>query len=341
MPTQLEEQQAAEFLKRAEIKTMRKDLAALREADALKERDKIAKLKTLEEQLEEKIKADKATALSSATAEAERLQRQETLTKQENEEKDAEKDLKQYATEQERQQIFLFESQRLQLEEQFDAIDKQKDPSLKLEKNGLLLKVRTAQEKLDEILKQEKILEDEQKLVSEKEQSTAIAVEKKTLEQTRWDIDAKIQEIEKKRWEAEKQIQDTEDRVKQIDITLEQNSAEKNKIRDQILGIEKSLREVYFVIMAREDEKRRNKAQEQIKAREDLAKAKSQQMEETQRQQWTGLSLKKEKVFLKKTPESVRQELAKTAKIEQEQRKQFIQDVEGLLPPVPKKGEIN
>jgi class 3 adenylate cyclase len=58
MTTETEEQQAREFLKRAEIKTMHKDLAVLREADSVKERDKIATIKTLEEQLEEKKKSD-------------------------------------------------------------------------------------------------------------------------------------------------------------------------------------------------------------------------------------------------------------------------------------------
>ena len=58
MVTVDEETQAKEFLKRAEIRTMRKDLLKLRESDALKERDKIAKIKTLDEQIEEKRKAD-------------------------------------------------------------------------------------------------------------------------------------------------------------------------------------------------------------------------------------------------------------------------------------------
>ena len=48
MVTTDEEIQAKEFLKRAEIRTMRKDLKALREFDALKERDKIVKIKTIE-----------------------------------------------------------------------------------------------------------------------------------------------------------------------------------------------------------------------------------------------------------------------------------------------------
>ena len=53
MVTQDEETEAKDFLKRAEIRTMKKDLLKLREVDSLKERDKIATIKTLEEQLME------------------------------------------------------------------------------------------------------------------------------------------------------------------------------------------------------------------------------------------------------------------------------------------------
>ena len=59
MVTETEELQVKEFLKRAEVKTMKKDLQALREVDALKERDKIAKIKTLEEQKLEQEKMER------------------------------------------------------------------------------------------------------------------------------------------------------------------------------------------------------------------------------------------------------------------------------------------
>ena len=63
MATQAEETQAKEFLKRAEIRTMKKDLQALREVDALKERGKIAKIRTLEEQrLEQEKKLQEKTS---------------------------------------------------------------------------------------------------------------------------------------------------------------------------------------------------------------------------------------------------------------------------------------
>ncbi|WP_295686816.1 hypothetical protein, partial [uncultured Nevskia sp.] len=84
-----------------EIRTMRKDLQVLRENDALKERYKIVHIKTLEEQLEEKRMADLAVPIK--TAQDEKIAREEILQKNEGQERLAEKDLKSYATEQERQ----------------------------------------------------------------------------------------------------------------------------------------------------------------------------------------------------------------------------------------------
>ena len=129
MVTQTEEQQAKDFLKRAEIRTMKKDLLILREGDSLKERDKIATIKTLDEQLAEHEKEMREKEA------IEKAKREEVLQKNEGQERIAEKDLKNYATEQERQQIFLLESQRMGFEKQVDEIDKEKDPTLKLEKN--------------------------------------------------------------------------------------------------------------------------------------------------------------------------------------------------------------
>ena len=134
MPTQVEETHTKEFLSRTEIRTMRKDLSRLREADSLKERNKIATIKTLDEQLAEKQKND-FTVLASLAPNKEKIKRNKILQKNEEKEAIAEKDLKSYANEEERQQIFLLESQRLGFEKQVDSIDKVKDPALKLEKN--------------------------------------------------------------------------------------------------------------------------------------------------------------------------------------------------------------
>lgn len=330
MVTVDEETQAKEFLKRAEIRTMRKDLMSLREVDALKERDKIAKLKTLEEQLDEKVKADQLAGIKTA---GEKAGLEEVLLKNEGQEKIAEKDLKNYATEDEKQKIFLFESQRLGFEKQVDEIDKVKDPALKLEKNKFLISKRDWQAKLNSILEEEKKLEDEQKFIIEKEKATTIATQRKGLEESRWDLDKKIQDVEKKRWEAEKQNQDLDAKVSQIDRSSDQLVVEKNALRDKILGVDKLLREVYSVVMAREEERRKGEAQEQIARREAIAKARSVENEKAQRQQWSPSSMQrqqKDEGFLSKAPAAVRERIIQSSKVEEEQRKKFIQDVEGL-----------
>ena len=330
MPTETEELQARDFLKRAEIRTMKKDLMALREVDALKERDKIATIKTLEEQLEQKKKAELLSAVPNKEK-IQKIEREEVLQKNEGQEEIAEKDLKNYATEQERQQIFLLESQRFGFEKQVDAIDKEKDPALKLEKNKLLLQKRDQQAKLNSILEQEKKLEDEQKFITEKQHTTTIASQRKSLEESRWDTDKKIQDVEKKRWEAEKQIEDTDKGVSQINKSSDELVTEKNGLRDKILGIDKSLREIYSVVMVREEEKRRGEAQEQIAKREALSKIRAAEKEKVQRQQWslaTPQRQAKNAEHPAKAPESVREKLIKTSEAEEEQRKEFLQDVE-------------
>jgi hypothetical protein len=327
MASQVEEQEAAEFLKRAEIITMKKDLSALREADALKERDKIAKIKTLEEQLQEKNKADEAKLAQTK----EKFAREEVLEKNAGEEKIAEKDLKNFATEQERQQIFLLESQRLGFEKQIDEIDQKKDPAVKLEKNNLLLKKREWQAKLDAILADEKKLEGEQNFVAEKSQTTTIPEEKKGLEERRWEIDKQIQDIEKKRWEVERQMEEIDKQTTEKDTSSERLVQEKNSLRDKVLGINKSLREIYSSVMEREEVKRAGLAQEQLQRKEVLAKSRLEEKEKVQRQQWTGAAVKmheKDEGYLSKAPEAVRKKILETGQKEEEQREKFLHNVE-------------
>ncbi|MCX6722476.1 MAG: hypothetical protein NT094_00205 [Candidatus Staskawiczbacteria bacterium] len=329
MVTVDEETQAKEFLKRAEVRTMRKDLRAIREGDALKERDKIAHIKTLEEQRAEQQK--KLQEKETIKAAGEKAGLEEVLLKNEGQERIAEKDLKDYATEQERQQIFLLESQRLNFEKEIDEIDKEKDPALKIEKNKLMLQKRDWQAKLNSILEEEKKLENEQKFTIEKQQVTTIASQRKGLEESRWDLDKKIQDTEKKRWESEKQIKDLDSKVSQIDKSSEQLVADKNFLRDKVLGVDKSLREIFSVVMAREEEKRRGEAQEQIARREAIAKARALENEKVQRQQYSSISIKKQddEGFLSKIPKPGRERLIKISEGEEEQRKKFMHDVEG------------
>jgi hypothetical protein len=367
MPTAIEEQQAKEFLKRAEIRTMKKDLRSLREVDALKERDKIAKIKTLEEQ-----QAEQEEKLRKKEAErqvVEKEKREKVLSENAVQERLAEKDLKEYATEQERQQIFIFESQRIAFEKKVEEIDNKKDPALKLEKNKILLEKRDWQEKLNKILEQEKKSEDEQNFLLQKDKESNIPAEKKGLEERRWEIEKEIQEIEKKRWQVEKELENIENKITENEKNSQALIIEKNDLNQKILGVDKSLREIYSGVMAKVEEKRRGKLAEQMVARESLAKAKATEKEGVRRQQWTvptkkmagpgQISVPVKKMYggipvpKKSAPvakESVQPPINKKSfdfSAEEEARKKFMQNVEnwaqkGESPqlkevPVPKK----
>lgn len=114
-------------------------------------------------------------------------------------------------------------------------------------------------------------------------------------------------------------VQDLEAKITQIDKDSEQLVAQKNGLRDKILGVDKSLREVYFAVMAREEEKKKGREQEQVVKKEALAKTRSEEKENVQREQWGGLVVPKKRAI---------PGIVKSFEAEEEQRKKFMQDVE-------------
>lgn len=310
---------------------MKKDLRALREVDALKEKDKIAKIKTLEEQVQESQTKPMPVPIPPKPSQKDRKDMsglKKVLETNAGQEKLAEKNLKQYAAEQERQQIFLLESQRLDLMGQIDAIDKEKIPALKLEKNKLDVQKRGLYARVKPISDQENKLENEQAVVIKEAKESAIPSQKKSLEQRRWEIDKEIKETEKKRWTLEKQIQDIDEKIKETDNFLAQLTTTKNSLQDKILNADKSLREVYSGIISRVEEQRKGQTQEQKTKEELMQKTKLEEHEKIRREQWLGVSAPKKKEFLKSAPENFKEKMAESAAKEEEQRKQFLQDVE-------------
>ena len=180
MTTEVEELQAKEFLERAQVRTMKKDLLMLREADALKERDKIVNLKTVEEEKLEGIKKE-----DEEKEKRERLEREKILHKNTEEEHEAEKQLRDFAEESEKQQIFLLESERLGFEKQVDVFEKEKEPELELEKNDVLIKKRDWEARLKSIIEGEQKIEEEQKFIEAKEHESNVPAEKQGLEERR------------------------------------------------------------------------------------------------------------------------------------------------------------
>ena len=322
MATQVDELQVKDFLKRAEIRTMKKDLRKLREKDALRERDKIVNIKTIEEQKQEQEEIQRKTGL------------ERVLQKNTEEERQAEKQIKGFANESEKQQIFIFEAQRLELEKQAETIEKEKEPVLLMEKNKIMIEKRNWEEKLKEILAEEGKVESEQKILSDREKQSNVPSEKKSLEQGRWAIEDQRQKIEKKRWVVEKGMVDIENKIKEADLQLQKLAVERLDLRNKIKAIDENLRATYSKTISREDEKRTREEVRQKIAAEEKLKADLGRNEKIRREQWTHstgpgqASQLEKKEFLKNAPKSLKEKLAESAATEEEQRKKFLQDVE-------------
>ena len=222
MDTEIDELEAKEFLKRAEVRTMRKDLQKMREADALTEKDKIIKSKTTEQEKLEKLQKE-----NEAKEKLEKLQREKILQNNVSKEREAEKQIKDYAEESEKQQIFLLESQRLGLQKQIDVLEKENEPELALQNNKILLEKSIWEAKLKSTIEKEQKVENEQKLISDKEKESNVPSEKKSLEQRRTEIENERQEIEKKRWAIEKELSKINTEIKEAD-SAEQKILENN-----------------------------------------------------------------------------------------------------------------
>ena len=318
--TEDEELQAKEFLKRAKIKTMKKDLQKLREADAIDERNKIVKGKTIEE--------EKAIRQLAEEKQREKEKREGVLSKNINEEREAEKQIKSYAEESEKQQIFLFESQRLGLEKQIDIFEQEKEPVLALEKNKILIEKRGQETKLNDIIAEEQKVEEEQKFIGEKEKTSNVPSEKKSLEERRGELETKRQEIEKKRWVVEKEIKRVEEELVKIDADYQKITEEKNSLKAKIKAIDASLREVYSKIIKKVEDKKRGLLEQQQIESSKLEKLSGERKEDIQREQWTKPGqTPREKEFLKGTSDKMKERISESAGKEEEQRKKFLEDI--------------
>ncbi|MBI2053973.1 MAG: hypothetical protein HYT36_01375 [Candidatus Staskawiczbacteria bacterium] len=317
---------------------MGKDLQKLRETDALKEREAIIKIKTPEEEREKKLPADqqKEQAEESAGQLAEKTGRERILQKKSEEEKEAELSLKKYATEPEKQQIFLYETQRIDLEDQVRKIEEEKEPALKLEKNRVLLEKGEWEKKLSKVSEEEESFQTEQKFISGKEKESNIAKEKQGMEKRRWELEKEVKNAEKKRWEVEREVAKTESKIKKIDEDYEKIVAEKNNLAKRKADIDKIIREIYSKIITNVEAEKAKKEREKRLAQGKIAEIKSGEKEEIQRQQWKGMPEKyekyetggKEKQFLKDMPVSAREKIFGQAEEEEKARKKFLEDVE-------------
>ncbi len=333
--TKIEETQTKEFLSRAEIRTMRKDIQRLRESVALKERDRIVKLKTPEEEKLEKLKLERIEQKEVERQDLEKQNRAriEVLQKRSEEEKEAMTQLKDFANENERQQIFYLESEKVDLEKQLQTLQKEKEPPLLLQKNKFLLERKSIEENLIPFLEEEKKIENEQKFISETERTTNVPKDKQKLEKRRWELEEKREEMEKKRWAIEKEMEKIENQIKNTDDEYQKLLEEQKILKDKITEINNSLKSVYVEMMAREEEKRRMKKEQMDVEALKQAETESKRKEEIRRQEWSKKENIEEKPFLKGVPGGDRKErlvkkIQETSTKEEGERKKFLESIE-------------
>jgi chromosome segregation protein len=328
MITDQEELQLKEFLKRAEVRTMKKDLLKLREADALQEKAKIIS-KIKEAVKEKRQEAPQEAEMPQDNQAQTKTAAEEVLQKTAEEEAGAEEQLKKYASEEEKQQIFALESQKMQLQNQLGNLKGRQEPEYLVNENELKIEKEKIEKKLRSILNEEEKIDGEINFVSEGEQQAGNQEERKKLEEKRWQLEQSRENIEKRRWEAEKDLARIDVKIEEVERAESEIISEENALQQQMDEIENSIRQIYGGVMARN--KALKAGQEALKQKEETmaAELQGQEKEKIQREQYAGPKpIPKEKKFLEKVSLKMKNKFAQMAQKEDAQRKQFLKNVE-------------
>lgn len=321
MQKNIKESQLRDFLKRAEVHTMRQDLKRLREMEALKERERIIKLKTGEVKEKEQFEGEKKEKWRIFKKVSDG-KREKTIT-----------EIKQQADESEKQQIFQFEAEKLKLKNKLEELQQKQEPPLLLEKNKLLRKKTGLEKEIGNILKDEKKIEDEQKFISEKEREAKTQKEKQKFEKRRWQLEEGRKKIEVKRWAKEKDIETLGNQIKENEEIYQKVLTTEKGIEEKIQEFDDSLQSIYEKLKTREQ--KRQQTEEKQKRLESLKRAEeeSKRKEEIREREWTKRKQIRKKGFLKKIPglakEKLIEKMEKASEKEEKERKKFLERVEG------------
>lgn len=310
-----------EFLKKEHIRTMGKDLKRLREADALKEREKIKQIKIpdaieknviLEQKADAWIKKEfpkeqkpkNPTAAATDRVVDKKVEPPQSVQKptapvepkkvipQIPAQPDPYAELKKYANEEEKQQIFLLQSQKTDLEKQLQEIANGKKPSLTSKKDDLLAQKSRGQKKLGDL---------------EQEQKTAPQDQKEL--------------VEKKQWSAQRELANLEKELIEQDSNERQLDQQKSTLSESIAKTDQHIKAIYSAI-----KERKTKAQ---------ATPLPQQKPEPQKPAYTPpVQAKKEeyqnpqKGYLEEVSPKVQEKLGALQQQEEKQRLKFMEEVE-------------
>ena len=241
---------------------------------------------------------------------------------------------KKYATEEEKQKIFLLESQKSDLERNIKLPDKSHVSNLEFEKNEILEEQKDWQKKLDILINQEQEIEAELKNTEAKENQISVPSERQSLEKTRWQLEDQRQKIEKKRWFLEQNIYTLENKIKKLNENYQSFSLEGNELKSQITKIDNTLKDIYLNILEREKSKNQKSAHHESHETESKEKKvihhhthKTNHPEIKEKEHLKNISHITKPAFDKSSGEAI-EKLEHPAKEEKEQKITFMEDVE-------------
>lgn len=288
------EAESKEFLNRADIVTMKKDIKRLREADAFKESAKITTAPIASQ-------SPKAPEILSSLDPKPKFEPRKDFVKKVPVASVEKKGVtpipkvsgdKTNATEDEKQKIFLLESQRAETEKQIQLING-KTPALDLEKTGIQKEREDWQKKLNPLIEKAETGSEEQK-----------------------------QAIEKERWPIETELEKAENRGKDIDAKYRELETSKSQLNQKITQIDNSLKEMYLGIEKRTKEIEKAK---QASLQQPITPPTTPKVE---KQTTAPVTKEPEKPYLKNVPLVAKEQLSQSANSEEEQRRKFLEDID-------------
>lgn len=263
---------------RTDIRTMKKDIKALREADAISTRQTVTaaapapaaphkiKINSPQDAIPTRITPtgdetaptkEVQTTVKIVAPSSEVQKAGDLVTAQRAQHDDvAIAQAKQYATEEEKQRIFALESQAAQVQEKIKALGGDKNSSLALEKNQILIAETTQKKALEQLIKEEEKIEIQIKDIETTEAQTNVPEQRQGLEQQRAAKENQRQEIEKKRWAIEKEIESLKNKIQALDANYKKFGNEEGALKANLAQINTSLRQIYFDIIDRQKNKK-------------------------------------------------------------------------------------
>lgn len=282
-----------ELLQRASIKTMKKDLKRLREADAKKESQKIISVRTPEKKAEP-VKPAVATEPSSSLQVSLQAQAQSDrrIT-----------DLKHVANESEKQEIFLLESRRKALAQKLIDFAKGEEVSLMAEKDKAIAESSSVKEHMDQLTQK---AQDKGDKMAE-QQAWFLAQELKKADSAIQGINEQIESVKRKKGAFQLEIQGIDDALRSIADGLEarKSAPPAEPLEMKKMPIPATLRQA-----------------------QDKPPAESAPKTLPHNKPEPLLYKVPEKPYLKEVPARVKEKLSQSAVIEEEARRKFMEDVD-------------